>query len=147
MSDSKWTPGPWVWTYNQISGFALTTPDRGRLYVMDFGRQGMQGATPRFSYWEGLERGRQGGIMMDASHYLTNEGAIDHPDAHLIAAASELAEEHQQWSEEFGQALMAVMQEDYGPITELAMRMPFDFHDIGSPTLRSAALSKARGES
>lgn len=67
--------------------------------------------------------------------------------AHLIAAAPELANEHQQWAEEFGQALMAVMQEDYGPITELAMRMPFDFHDGGSPTLRSAALAKARGES
>lgn len=52
-----------------------------------------------------------------------------------------LQAEHAEWASKFGAALMAVMQEDYGPITELAMSMPFDFHESGSPTLRSAALS------
>lgn len=54
-----------------------------------------------------------------------------------------VVDEHRAWAAEFGAALMAVMQEDYGPITDLAMRMPFDFHENGSPTLRSAALASA----
>jgi len=68
-------------------------------------------------------------------------------NAHLIAAAPDMYAEHKQWAEQFGHALMAVMQEDYSPITELAMQMPFDFHEGGSSTLRSAALAKAEGKS
>lgn len=67
-------------------------------------------------------------------------------DARLIVAAPGLYAEHQEWAEKFGAALMAVMNEDYDLITDLAMAMPFDFHESGAPTLRSAALAKARGE-
>lgn len=118
MSDNKWTKGPWV--VND------THPDRACLYI----------SSPDDLY-------KNGDV---ATVYCAGTLSYEQ-DAQLIAAAPDLAEEHQQWSEEFGQALMAVMQEDYGPITELAMRMPFDFHDSGSPTLRSDALAKARGES
>lgn len=67
-------------------------------------------------------------------------------NAHLIAAAPDLYAEHKEWAEKFGAAMMAVMQEDFQPIIDLAMHMPFDFHDSGEPTLRSQALAKARGE-
>ncbi|MBB1061909.1 hypothetical protein [Marilutibacter spongiae] len=64
----------------------LQTPDRGKLYVMGFARQGMQGAQPRFALWGHGERGRRGGIM----HDFADAGGADHPDARLIATAPDL---------------------------------------------------------
>lgn len=91
MSGAQHTPGPWEWFTHSGDRPYLATPDRGRLYVMDFGRKGMNGATPRFSIWEGLqlgsERGRRGGIMVDGA--FLPDGAL-HPDACLIAAAPDL---------------------------------------------------------
>lgn len=76
------TPGPWYWHTDDNGNVSLCTPNRGRLYVMDFARKGMSSAQPRFSRWEGVERGRQGGIMTPG---------VEHPDARLIAAAPDLA--------------------------------------------------------
>lgn len=79
------TPGPWYWHTDYQGRVSLRTPDRGQLIVMQFVRQGMQGAAPRFSHWagyaEGNPRGRSGGVM---------DIGIDHPDARLIAAAPDL---------------------------------------------------------
>jgi hypothetical protein len=87
---SKHTPGPWDWFESNGKPY-LATPNRGRLYVMGFARSGMQGATPRFAQWDGMqdgaERERMGGIMHDGIK-LPN-GDL-HPDAKLIAAAPEL---------------------------------------------------------
>lgn len=83
---SKHTPGPWHWFEREDGYVYLATPDRGHLYVMDFARKGMRGATPRFSLWNGDDRGRQGGIM----HDFLEAGGTLHPDARLIAAAPEL---------------------------------------------------------
>jgi hypothetical protein len=89
---SKHTPGPWDWFESNGKPY-LATPNRGRLYVMGFARSGMQGATPRFAQWDGMqdgaERERMGGIMHDGIK-LPN-GDL-HPDAKLIAAAPELLE-------------------------------------------------------
>lgn len=67
----------------------LATPDRGRLYVMQPVRCGMQGGTVRFSEWGEGPRGRRGGVMRDAKEHLRN-GVLMHPDALLIAAAPDL---------------------------------------------------------
>jgi hypothetical protein len=82
------TAGPWDWYMHSGERPYLATPDRGRLYVMDFGRKGMQGAAPRFSHWNGIDDGkpreRMGGIMNDG--ILLKDGSL-HPDARLMAAA------------------------------------------------------------
>ncbi|HIO30763.1 hypothetical protein [Marinobacter salarius] len=124
MSDIKFTPGPW-----------MLSEESPRIIKRDFRGIGSDGGC-----LIGSAMGRD-----DSGFYADNEEAD--ANAHLMVAAPEMYSEHQQWAEDFGRALMAVMQEDYSLITELAMQMPFDFHEGGSPTLRSAALAKARGES
>ena len=83
------TPGPWDWYMSARGEAMLATPDRGRLYVMQPVRCGMQGGTVRFSKWGGGERGRRGGVMRDAKEHL-RDGVLMHPDALLIAAAPDL---------------------------------------------------------
>jgi len=84
----KHTPGPWKWIESGGSIY-LSTPDRGRLTVMDFVRRGMSGAQPRFSVWEGEERGRLGGVMKKAEAF---DNLYTHPDACVIGAAPDLLE-------------------------------------------------------
>ena len=85
------TPGPWYWHDDGFGRTSIRTPDRGNLIVVDFGRKGMQSATPRFAHWTGLfdgaPRERKGGILIDGPV------AIDlklHPDARLIVTAPRL---------------------------------------------------------
>jgi hypothetical protein len=80
------TPGPWAWEVTASGEIRLQTPDRGKLYVMGFARQGMRGAQPRFSLWGDGPRERRGGIM----HDFIEAGGDEHPDARLIAAAPDL---------------------------------------------------------
>lgn len=82
------TRAPWIWHRNGSKNLALCTPNRGLLYVMDFVRQGMAGAQPRFAVWDGEQRERHGGLM-----YKSSEIDLDaHPDARLIEAAPLLLE-------------------------------------------------------
>lgn len=83
------TPGPWDWYISDRGEAMLATPDRGRLYVMQAVRCGMQGGTVRFSEWGEGSRGRRGSVMLDAKEHLRN-GVLMHPDALLIAAAPDL---------------------------------------------------------
>lgn len=47
--DQAATPGPWAWFGNtDVRDACLATPDRGRLYVMQFARWGMASAQPVF---------------------------------------------------------------------------------------------------
>lgn len=85
------TPGPWDWYMSDNGQAMLATPDRGRLYVMQTVRCGMQGATVRFAKWGDGERGRRGGYMCKAEEFL-RDGVLMHPDALLIAAAPDLLE-------------------------------------------------------
>ena len=79
----KHTPGQWRWTKQFTGQWALMT---GRsLLVMDFVRQGMNGAQPRFSDRNGEPRG---GLM----HKAEDLDLATHPDATLIAAAPDLLE-------------------------------------------------------
>lgn len=81
------TASPWCW-FQENTKIYLGTPDRTRLVVMDFVRQGMNGGQPRFAEWQGDDRGRWGGIMRPAADI----DVTQHPDAALIAAAPELLE-------------------------------------------------------
>lgn len=112
------TPGPWH-----------IQDDHGRRWIENNGNDDTIAE---------IHRRRDKGSVYSCKEALAN--------SHLIAAAPDLLSEHQEWSIRFGAALMAVMQEDYGPITDLAMSMPFDFHESGSPTVRSAAIAKAKGQ-
>lgn len=64
----SYTKGPWEWTEWGNGRLKLSTPDRGKLIVMDFVRQGMNGAVARFAHWDGIEdgapRARIGGILV-----------------------------------------------------------------------------------
>jgi hypothetical protein len=83
------TPGPWDWWMAGNGEAMLATPDRGRLYVMQPVRCGMQGGTLRFADWGGGERGRRGGVMRQVAEHC-RDGVLMHPDALLIAAAPDL---------------------------------------------------------
>ena len=93
----------------------LATPDRGRLYVMQPVRCGMQGGTVRFSAWGEGPRGRRGGVMLDAKEHLRN-GVLMHPDALLIAAAPDLLD--------VVQALVLAQQQGYDPALMVAEDSP-----------------------
>lgn len=85
MSETRiQTPAPWRWqSFNGGKTMFLGTPDRGRLVVMDFVRQGMRNAAPRFAIrW----REDIGGILEPA----TLDEIESFPDARLIAAAPDL---------------------------------------------------------
>ena len=105
MSAPKFTPGPWGWFGSAKRGMYLATLDSGRTFVMDFVRQGMEGAQPRFQRGNVMEKAAELAVFEVAPHVVgvtaaKREGgvyrddiiAIDHPDARLIAAAPELYE-------------------------------------------------------
>lgn len=85
------TPGPWNWREARGSRrIDLAAPHGGGSVVMDFARNGMQGAEPRFAVcMDGQPRGRRGGILRSASELVKADpdGLLRHPDALLIAAA------------------------------------------------------------
>lgn len=96
MSDT-FTPGPWAWFANaRQKNVYLATPDRGRQFVMQFERAGMQGAQPVFQV---NESGRPHcgrmvplfylhGVSTEPDH--NGEITVTHPDALLMAAAPEM---------------------------------------------------------
>lgn len=83
------TPAPWAWRGHPAHRDSvpkhpyLRSEISPRYIVMDFVRQGMQGAQPRF-----IHRGTGAGIMRPVSEM--GAGWAAHPDARLIAAAPDL---------------------------------------------------------
>jgi hypothetical protein len=108
MSDllkTKTRPGPWRWCGNTGShSIYLATVHGGRIFVMNFERWGMRGATPRFQVKSRMvkaadlvrfEVGDRDIVGVDAAKksrgvYRRDVSSIDHPDARLIEAAAEL---------------------------------------------------------
>lgn len=103
----KYTKGPWQWFGDaKYGGFYLATPDRGRQFVMRFTRMGMQSAQPMFQVNGFMKDARDlckfevgnrditgyDQAKKDPSVYRYDVIDIDHPDAHLIAAAPDLLE-------------------------------------------------------
>lgn len=101
MSQSQHTPGPWAWYGHPKFGMYLATTHSGRIYVMDFVRQGTQGAQPRFQpqpdrgmvkaedlvqFCVGLQT-IVGVKNRDSSVYRQDIRGIACADARLIAAA------------------------------------------------------------
>lgn len=87
---SAHTPAPWHWELNEKSKWVeLQGP--GGLIVMDFRRWGMTNATPRFR--DGSERDLLapaqafGVTVTGREHHAAWFKRLNHPDAHLIAAA------------------------------------------------------------
>lgn len=111
MTAAAHTPGPWDWFMSARGEAMLATPDRGRLLVMQPVRCGMQGGTVRFAEWGGGERGRRGGVMLEAKEYL-RDGVLMHPDAHLIAAAPDLLAALRKTAETLRFACLAITDHD-----------------------------------
>lgn len=105
MSETKFTPGPWRWTFNQEhkSVYLVGGVPQFDKTVMQFHRWGMSGAVPAFNdkitgnVWNIMER------LCDKPEWLSPfEGRehhikwcanVVHPDACLIAAAPDMYEE------------------------------------------------------
>lgn len=78
------TAGPWEWRKFGHGAWALVTVGRGCIIVMDFVRQGMNSAQPRFGRRSESDKG---GIMVPADKL---EDLDRHPDACLLKAAPDL---------------------------------------------------------
>lgn len=96
MSGPKHTPGPWRWEVNEESKVVELCGGKPQydLTVMDFERWGMGGAIPRFRDFS--DHGLMTRCIIWARKVLGREHhsawfkSLDHPDAHLIAAAPDL---------------------------------------------------------
>lgn len=87
-----WTPGPWRWAGYRVNGGMYLSghvPGRGQVNVMDFVRQGLRGAQPRFQINGLMEKAEE--LAVKEVEYREDIVAVDHPDARLIAAAPEMA--------------------------------------------------------
>jgi hypothetical protein len=104
MSDKpKHTPGPWRWEINRkhksinlCGGLPAGTFDKT---VLGFERYGMNGAAPVFHNWTedgwGGKPNRAFELAVEKvgrEHHADWFALIDHPNAHLIAAAPDLFE-------------------------------------------------------
>jgi hypothetical protein len=85
------TPGPWQWFGNtKNNDVYLSTVRGGRQFVMQFCRWGMASAQPEFQVDRRMVKSST--LVKYERHYRADFIGIDHPDAHLIAAAPELLE-------------------------------------------------------
>lgn len=102
MTEPKWTPGPWGWFGSTRTGVYLATRHSGRRYVMDFVRKGFNGCEPRFQPGtDGMKTATELAIFevcrdatdeKDPRVYRTDVVGFRAADAHLIAAAPDMAE-------------------------------------------------------
>jgi len=136
MSETKFTPGPWRWTFNQEhkSVYLVGGVPQFDKTVMQFHRWGMSGAVPAFNdkitgnFWNIMER------LCDKPEWLSPfEGRehhikwcanVVHPDACLIAAAPEL----------------------YEALAKAGNSAGFQYMTSETRDMINAALAKARGE-
>lgn len=94
MSEAKFTKGPWVWELNKRSK-SVELCGIG-IEVLRFERYGMQGAAPTFTRQDevfklqGEKACNLGVDVKGREHHSDWFQTIDHPDAHLIAAAPEM---------------------------------------------------------
>ena len=89
MSETSHTPGPWAWRGSPThGGIYLASLTRGLPTAMDFVRLGMRNAQPRFPNGMFMEKAQTMGVP--EVPYRDNIVAINHPNAHLIAAAPDL---------------------------------------------------------
>lgn len=86
---ARHTPGPWAWSGNtKNKDLHLATVHGGRQFVMTFARYGMQSGQPRFQVGHRMVDAHD--LVVYERHYRADVIGINHPDAHLIAAAPEL---------------------------------------------------------
>ncbi len=94
MSEPKHTRGPWRWEVNEKSKGVQLAGGKPRYdrTVMEFVRYGMGGAAPVFQDEDGiLERCEKWAEPVPGrEHHKAWFKTLNHPDAHLIAAAPEL---------------------------------------------------------
>lgn len=115
MAEAKHTPGPWSCSYEPQPNGCPIVGARGLMVAM-------------LAHTVNMPQQREEAIA----------------NARLIAAAPELAEEHQRWAAWFGEALVLALQGDYSKVDELAKSMKFTF-DTGTAVLRSDVIAKATG--
>lgn len=88
----KATPGPWQWRQHKVSKeIDLAAPHGGGTIVMDFCRQGMHMAQPRFAVTlDDQPRGKRGGVLVPAKELIDRDSfnLLRHPDAEFIAASN-----------------------------------------------------------
>lgn len=122
MTATKHTPGPWDWTWDG---------------------EGQPGRVAKTLPCEPVEDCGYDSVCIALTY--DQRGRFDQrANAQLIAAAPELLEEHQQWAEWFGEALVLALQSDYSKVDELARTFRLSFA-TGSAVIKSDAIAKATG--
>lgn len=121
MSNTKWTPGPWsvIWSI----------PEEGTdcFWIMAEPSKGFQN---QIAAADGYQ------------HQPEREA-----NAYLIAAAPDLAEEHQEWSEVIGRVFVMLRQAQYSEAMKLLDDTFMIDFSSGAPVAESPVMAKARGES
>jgi hypothetical protein len=88
---ARHTPGPWAWFGNTKNHeIHLATERGGRVFVMTFARYGMASAQPRFQVDHRMVNAHD--LVKYERDYRADIADINHPDAHLIAAAPDYHE-------------------------------------------------------
>lgn len=151
MSEAKFTKGPWTWEINEKQK-EIELCAGNRIEVLRFQRWGMQSAMPTFINHkddtfliQGVKATSLSEPIKGREHHAHWCKTINHPDAHLIAAAPKLYEMLKNVSSELYQMIDEVNDQRLANSHPQAETPP-DLVDMETLHLIELLLAEARGE-